>query len=171
MLLFGAFEVALLVERGNCGAGVFIMGLRRATARASAALAIVAIALGGCVAFPRTSDVSAFGQATERAVEAISAPHRMESTLLQQATVYGNACRYLAGSNYRLAAPLPQGSLIIREQARFLAALQGLFLTPDFFCAAVVKVCQEPHYEPLSLETDIDTIMQGKPADADHYID
>ena len=106
MLPFGAFEVALLVERGNCGVGVSIMGLRRATARASAALAIVAIALGGCGAFPRTSDVSAFGQATERAVEAISAPHRMESTLLREATVYGNACRYLAGSSYRLAAPL-----------------------------------------------------------------
>ena len=50
-------------------------------------------------------------------------------------------------------------------------ALQGLVLTSDFFCSAVIKVCEYPHYEPLSLETDIATIMQGKPADAEHFID
>lgn len=57
------------------------------------------------------------------------------------------------------------------EAESFLKALQGLILTPDYFCANVVKVCAEPRYEPLSLESAIDSIMEKKPADADHYID
>ena len=49
--------------------------------------------------------------------------------------------------------------------------MQGLVLTPDYFCSAVVKVCSEPVYEAISLEDDIAEIMKDKPADADHAID
>ena len=52
-----------------------------------------------------------------------------------------------------------------------LTALQGLVLTPDYFCSAVAKVCSQPVYEAINLEDDIAEIMKDKPADADHAID
>ena len=53
----------------------------------------------------------------------------------------------------------------------FLGSLQELVLTPDYFCAAVVKLCNHPHYEAIDLGSDIADIMADKPADADHAID
>ena len=57
------------------------------------------------------------------------------------------------------------------EADSFLGALQGLVLTPDYFCSAVLKACSEPAYVARDLGEDIAEIMKGKPADADHAID
>ena len=53
----------------------------------------------------------------------------------------------------------------------FLDSVQGLVLTPDYFCARVMHACSEPHYESISLDDDIAAILSDKPEDADHYID
>ena len=33
----------------------------------------------------------------------------------------------------------------------FLTSMQGLILTPDYFCSRVIKVCTEPRFESISL--------------------
>ena len=33
----------------------------------------------------------------------------------------------------------------------FLTSMQGLLLTPDYFCSRVIKVCTEPQFETISL--------------------
>jgi len=57
------------------------------------------------------------------------------------------------------------------EAQQFWLALQGLVLTPDYFCARTLGVCSEPKYETISLEEDITRIMADMPAEADHALD
>ena len=44
-------------------------------------------------------------------------------------------------------------------------------LTPDYFCARTIGLCDSPKYETIDLDDAIANIMQGKPSDANHYID
>ena len=57
------------------------------------------------------------------------------------------------------------------EAESLTTALQGLLLTPDYFCAHTLKVCDSPIYETMSLQDDIAAILADKPADADFHID
>mmetsp|Transcript_21747 Transcript_21747/g.26808 ORF Transcript_21747/g.26808 Transcript_21747/m.26808 type:complete len:86 (+) Transcript_21747:174-431(+) len=57
------------------------------------------------------------------------------------------------------------------EAQSFTLALQGLLLTPDYFCARTVKMCSTPVYKTMSMQNDIADIMAKKPADAHHFID
>jgi len=83
--------------------------------------------LSSCSFSPATKDVQAFGKAATSAVTAIAVPDQVQGELLLQASVNVNACTYLQGRKFTLAAPLNKDDQldIIKEQARFLKALKA----------------------------------------------
>ncbi len=80
--------------------------------------------LSGCVSGPTAKQISAFGDATDKAVSLISVPDELQSQLVLEATVFHEACRYLGGVRPRLAQKSEQDLLdVIVAQKRFSQAL------------------------------------------------
>lgn len=79
----------------------------------------------GC-AGPRTDDVKAFGETTTKAVTLLKDSASLEGELAMRTATLQNACRYLNGHRYQLAAArTSRPPATITEQLKFLNALAG----------------------------------------------
>ena len=80
--------------------------------------------VNGCASGPTTKEISAFGQATEKAVTIITVPDQLQSQLVLETTINRNTCLYLKGRHPQLAEKSEQKLLdVIAAQKLFSKAL------------------------------------------------